>query len=555
MLMKRVTNSRGDWRKFLEGIRFVTRPVRSSIGYGGRTTIVQKPFTPIITKDGKGIANEIQLSKPLHRLGSDVVKMVLRKTDEKAKDSTSTSASIFDYIIFSGVRLIEEDGINPTMLTRGINKTYKYLMDELWKLTTPIKNEQQLKNIAHIASNSDRAISDQVFKAFQKAGEHNPVIMDEVLFGEKVEVKIEEGLYFDNGYMHPMFMTDPIKGTAEFKNVQVLLLTEAIASGEGMLDILELVRKYSGEPLLILTETVQGQALGQLIVARHPHLANIKANSFPVVPVKLPTWGGDRKYAIEDIALITGATPIGNEFGLNLASFDPTEHLGSAKNIVIYNNRTVITGGGGNKKDIKDKIAFLEKELKKKVAKRPLQERIQKLSGKVAVITPGAPTEIDAKEIRDRIEDCIGSVRTAKEHGYLAGGGTVLYRLAKRLLNPKFDLAKELKLTSQEEDGARLVIRSLIQPIKDNILNVGRKSLDDVLSEIDSKDNINVGYNGETNKIEDLVKAGVIDSAYGQITAIEMASSVASKVLSSDDLVIEDEDAENKGTPDNPFVS
>lgn len=556
MKMKRVTREKEDRQRFLEGVRSVTRPVKSSIGVGGSTTMIQKPFTPIITKDGKTIANEVQLTDPVERLGADASKMVSNKTDEIAHDSTSTSLSLWDSLIHGGFRLLDETTVNRNTIARGLRKAAKYAADKLRELSVPVKDDNKLRDIAYISANNDSDLADHVFRAFSEAGENNPVVLDSSRFAKTVEVEIEEGLNFEMGYMSPMFMTDPGRGVAEFMDVSVLLLADPVAAHEDMIDILDKVAGYSRKPLLIIASAIEGQAFGALVYARHPQQQG--QMPFPVVPVRMPKWGADEKYTIEDISLITGATPIGQEFGVVTANFFPDEHLGHANHVVIYNDHTVITGGKGyateeGRKAIEAKIQFLRAEAKKEDrAIKPIEERISKLSGKVAVVVPGAPTEIDAKEIRWRLEDAIGSVRSAIEHGYLPGGGSAMLFIANEMSDPKFSFAKKLGVIGQEEEGVRILINALREPARDNVFNVGRKTVDEVFETL-SGAKWGHGYNGATNAFEDLLETGVIDSALGQITALESAVSIAAQVISSRDMIVED-DAEEKGTVDNPFV-
>lgn len=548
MKLKKVINRKdnpGEYKEILDGVRMAAAPVKASIGYGGTPTIVQKPFTPLITLDGKQIAAEVQLSKATHRLGADLNKMVSSKIDRIAHDSTSTGTAIWEALLSRGERRVEEEDINKNALVRGIRKTVAVAVEMLQKLAKPVKTDEQLRQIAYVAAHADTEIADQVYKAVKEVGTENPIVLDDSLPGQEVKVEIIEGLQFDYGYMHPMFMTDPRRGTADFKDAHILLLVDPIASADDMVKLLDAVMGYNWKPLVILAENISGDAFASMLYARHPQQPNQKPT--PILPVKLPQWGGDRRYSVEDLALVTGATPIGKDFGLTLENFVPDQHLGSAKQVVSHPDKTIIAGGGGDKGAIEDKIAFLKEQLKdKNKTPRPIEERLAKLSGKVAKIIPGAKSDVAIREVAANIEDALGSVKTAKEHGYFPGGGTALYRVAHGI-----DL-DTLGLTDQERFGAEVAISAMKEPARDNIRNVGLKTVDEILAEMKDKP-FEFGYNGETNTIEDLTKAGVIDSAFGHITALEVATDFACRVLRGNHRIIEDEDADEKGTTDNPF--
>ena len=510
-------------RKILRGVEQLSRAVKITLGPKGRNVVVDKKFgSPLITKDGVSVAKEIELEDPFENMGAQMVKEVAEKTSDIAGDGTTTATVLAEAIYREGLKNVTA-GANPMALKRGIDKAVAKAVAKLEKLSKKIdlKNSKEVEQVASIAANSDSVIGKKIAEAFEKVGKDGVITVEESKT-INTELKIVEGMQFDQGYLSPYFSTDMEKMVCELEDALILLYEKKISSIKDILPVLEKVAK-GGRPLVIICEEVEGEALATLVV-------NKMRGTLHCVAVKAPGYGDRRKEMLKDIAVLTGGQAITEDLGLKLENVDLPD-LGRAKKIKIDKDTTTIVEGQGKQADIKGRIAQIKNQIDgtdSSYDKEKLQERLAKLSGGVAIINVGAATESEMKEKKARVEDALHATRAAVEEGIVPGGGVALLRTLK-------DIA-DMDLKGDEKTGSEIVLRALESPVRQLAFNAGLEGSVIVEHLKAEKDN-SIGYDFEKDEYTDMFKSGVMDPTKVTRTALQNAASIAGLLLTTECLV------------------
>ncbi len=515
--------------KLKRGVDALANAVKVTLGPKGRNVVIGKKFgAPHITKDGVSVAKEIELKDPIENMGAQMVKEVASKTADIAGDGTTTATVLAQAIISAGLKNVAA-GANPMDLKRGIDKAVEELVANLRKLSKEVGSDNnKIKQIATISANNDETIGSLIAEAMKVVGNDGVITVEEAK-GTETEVKTVEGMQFDRGYLSPYFVTNTEKMIAEMEKPLILICDKKISNMKELLPILEPVVQ-SGKGLLIIAEDVDGEALATLVVNR-------LRGSLKIAAVKAPGFGDRRKAMLEDIAILTGGQVISEERGFTLENAT-VDMLGSADKVEIDKDNTTIINGAGKKADIKARVAQIRAQIESTTSdydREKLQERLAKLAGGVAVLYVGAPTEVEMKEKKDRVDDALAATRAAVEEGIVPGGGVALIRSIATL--------DKLKGANDDEmTGIQIVKRAAEEPLRQIVANSGGEGAVIVQNVRDGKDDY--GYNARTEKYENLYKAGVIDPTKVARIAVENAASIASMLLTTE-CVIVDEPEEN----------
>ena len=505
------------------GVVKLARAVKVTLGPRGRNVIIEKSFgSPTVTKDGVTVSKEVDLEDPYENMGAQLVKQVASQTNDQAGDGTTTATVLAEAIFLEGLKNVTA-GANPVALKRGIDKAVAACVDHLEKSATKIKGSAEIAQVGSIAANNDVEIGKMLAKAMERVG-NDGVITVEDGRTSVTDVEWVEGMQFDKGFLSPHFITNPKSMAVELENPYILIHEKKLSSVKDMIPLLEQVAQ-SGRPLLIIAEDIEGEALATLVVNR-------LRGAFPCCAVKAPGFGDRRKAMMEDIACLVGANPVFEATGGTIEGVVLAD-LGTAKKVVVTKDDTTIIEGSGKKDAIKGRIEQIRAEIegtKSDYDKEKLQERLAKLSGGVAQINVGAPTESEMKEKKARVEDALHATRAAVEEGIVAGGGVALLAT--------IEAVEKLKLEGDERVGAMIIRRALEAPIRQIASNAGQDG-SVIVQNIRAKATKNYGYNAATDVYEDLVKAGVIDPKKVVRTALQNAASVASLLLTTDALVSE----------------
>jgi len=517
----------------LRGVNQLADTVKITLGPKGRNVVLDKKFgSPVITKDGVTVAKEIELKDGLENMGAQMVREVASKTSDVAGDGTTTATVLAQSIFREGVKNVAA-GANPMALKRGIERAVEAAVEELKKLSKPVKGEM-IAQVGSVSANNDKTIGGIIAEAMKKVGKDGVITVEEA---KTIETSLEvvEGMQFDRGYLSPYFVTDPERMEAELTDCLILLHEKKISSMKDLLPLLEQIAK-SGRPLLIIGEDVEGEALATLVV-------NKLRGTLSCAAVKAPGFGDRRKAMLEDIAILTGGKVISEDLGIKLENVR-LEDLGRAKKLTIDKDNTTIIEGAGKSADIEGRVKQLRIQIEETTSdydREKLQERLAKLVGGVAVIKVGAATETELKEKKARVEDAMHATRAAVEEGIVPGGGVALLRCI-----PALD---KLKLEPDEAVGVSIVRRALEEPLRQIAYNAGQEGA--VVSEkVRVSKDANFGFNAETEEYEDLVAAGVIDPTKVTRCALQNAASIAALLLTTEALVSEIK--EDEKTPAGP---
>jgi len=507
----------------LKGVNILANAVRVTLGPKGRNVVIEKSFgSPLITKDGVTVAKEIELENKFENMGAQMVKEVASKTNDQAGDGTTTATVLAQAIYREGVKVVTA-GHNPTAIKRGIDKAVATVVAELKTMAKPVKGSNEVAQVGTISANNDSEIGQMLADAMDKVGKEGVITIEESKTA-KTEVTVVEGMQFDRGYLSPYFVTNAERMEAVLENAYILVYDKKIASMKDMISILEGVAK-SGRPLLIIAEDVEGEALATLVV-------NKLRGTLHVAAVKAPGFGDRRKALLEDIAILTNAKVISEDIGRKLEQATVAD-LGVAKRIVIDKDNTTVIDGAGKKADIQARVAQIKAQVEETTSdydKEKLKERLAKLSGGVAVIHVGAPSEVEMKEKKARVEDALNATRAAVEEGIVAGGGTALLRAAQKI--------DKTKLNEEEAFGAVIIRRACEEPIRQIAANAGLDGAI-VLNKVLDNKAANFGYNAYSDEYVDLIKDGVIDPVKVVRCALENAASVASLMLTTETMIAE----------------
>jgi chaperonin GroEL len=519
---KQIAYSEQARRALEAGMNKLADSVRVTIGPKGRNVVLEKKWgAPTITNDGVSIAKEIELEDPYEKVGAELVKEVAKKTDDVAGDGTTTATVLAWALVREGLRNVAA-GANPMGLKKGIESAVETAVDEIQKGAIEVKADQkQIANVAAISA-ADPEIGGMIAEALDKVGTDGVITVEESqTFG--MELDLVEGMRFDKGYISPYFVTDPERMEAVLDDAYVLLVSTKISAVKDLLPVLEKVMQ-GGKPLVIIAEDVEGEALATLVV-------NKIRGTFKSAAVKAPGFGERRKAMLEDMAILTGGTVISEEVGLKLENVG-VDLLGTARKIVVTKDETTVVEGGGSQSDIQGRINQIRAEIDNTDSdydREKLQERLAKLSGGVAIIKVGAATEVELKEKKHRIEDAVQTTKAAVEEGVVPGGGVALLRAQKAVL------ASADKLEGDDATGAKMVSRSLEEPLKQIAVNAGYEG-GVVVEKVRGLSGAE-GLNAATGEYEDLVKAGVIDAAKVTRSALQNAASIAALFLTTEAVV------------------
>ena len=516
--------------KLKAGVDALANAVKVTLGPKGRNVVIGKKFgAPHITKDGVTVAKEIELKDPMENLGAQMVKEVASKTADIAGDGTTTATVLAQAIITAGLKNVAA-GANPMDLKRGIDKAVAEVVKNLKKLSKEVgKDASKIEQIATISANNDETIGKLISQAMKVVGNDGVITVEEAK-GTETEVKTVEGMQFDRGYLSPYFVTNTEKMVTEMENPLILITEKKISSMKELLPILEPVVQ-AGKGLLIIAEDVDGEALGTLVVNR-------LRGSLKVAAVKAPGFGDRRKAMLEDIAILTGGQVISEERGMTLENVT-MDMLGQAQKIDIDKDNTTIVNGKGKKDDIKARVNQIRAQIETTTSdydREKLQERLAKLAGGVAVLYVGAPTEVEMKEKKDRVDDALAATRAAVEEGIVPGGGVALIRAIETL--------DKLKGANDDETtGIAIVKRAAEEPLRQIIANSGAEGAIIVQKVREGKDDF--GYNASTDKFEKLYAAGVIDPTKVTRIAVENAASIASMLLTTECVIADQPEDSN----------
>jgi len=521
-MAKDIIHGERSRQAILRGINQLADTVKITLGPKGRNVLLDKKFgSPLMTKDGVTVAKEIELKEGIENMGAQMVREVASKTSDVAGDGTTTATVLAQAIFREGVKNVAA-GANPMAIKRGIEKAVAAAVEELKRLSKPVKGEM-ISQVGSVSANNDKTIGDIIAEAMKKVGKDGVITVEEA---KSIETSLEvvEGMQFDRGYLSPYFVTDPERMEAELNDCVILLYEKKISSMKDLLPLLEQIAR-SSRPLLIIAEDVEGEALATLVV-------NKLRGTLSAAAVKAPGFGDRRKAMLEDIAILTGGKVISDDLGIKLENVR-LEDLGRAKKVTIGKDNTTIIEGAGKTADIEGRVKQLRVQVDETTSdydKEKLQERLAKLVGGVAVIKVGAATETELKEKKARVEDAMHATRAAVEEGIVPGGGVALLRCI-----PALD---KLKLEEDEAVGVRIVRRALEEPLRQIVYNTGQEGAV-VVEKVRSSKDVNYGFNAETEEYENLVAAGVIDPTKVTRTALQNAASIAALMLTTEALVCE----------------
>ena len=511
-------------RKALEkGVNALADAVKITLGPKGRNVVLERKFgAPDIINDGVTIAKEIELSDPYENAGARLIQEVASKTKDLAGDGTTTATVLAQAMIREGLKNVAA-GSNPVLLRRGMEKAVAKLVDEIAKASKPVEGDAIAK-VATVSAGNDEEVGDMISKAMDKVTTDGVITVEESK-SLATELDVVEGMQFDRGYLSPYFVTDQERMIAEYEDVRILITDKKISSIQDLVPVLEKMAR-AGNPLMIIAEDIDGEALATLVVNKSRGVLN-------AVAVKAPSFGDRRKAMLQDIAILTGGQLITEDVGLSLDTVD-LDMLGKASKITLDKENTVIVAGDENKAAVQERIALIRRQLEETDSDydtEKLQERIAKLAGGVAVIKVGAPTETELKSRKLRIQDALSATQAAVAEGIVPGGGTTLLHLAPKLEEIKVGLAPE------EVTGVEIVARAIEAPLRQIADNAGQPG-SVVVEKVKAMD-FNHGYNALTDTYEDLIASGIIDPAKVVRSGLQDAASVASLVLTTEVLVVE----------------
>ena len=510
------------------GVSVLANAVKVTLGPKGRNVAIEKSFgAPVITKDGVTVAKEIELKNKFENMGAQMVKEVANKTNDEAGDGTTSATILAEAIYREGLKYITAHH-NPTQIKRGIDKAVATVANKLKELSNPVKGKTEIAQVGTISANNDSEIGDIIAQAMEKVGKEGVITVEESKTS-LTELDVVEGMQFDRGYLSPYFVTNAERMETVLEDCFLLVYDKKISSMKNVLKVLEGVAQ-ANKPLLLIAEDVEGEALATLVV-------NKLRGTLQVAAVKAPGFGDRRKAMLEDIAVLTNTRVVSEEAGEKLENIQ-VQGLGRAKRVVIDKDNTTIIDGAGKKADISARVQQIRSQIEESTSdydKEKLQERLAKLTGGVAVIHVGAPSEVEMKEKKARVEDALNSTRAAVEEGIVPGGGVALLKAATAL--------DSLKVSEEERFGVNIVRKACETPIRQIATNAGLDGAIVLHRVLEShKNNVSgaYGFNALTGEYEDLQKAGVIDPKKVVRSALEYAASVASLMLTTETMIADE---------------
>ncbi|MGZ3579110.1 MAG: chaperonin GroEL [Syntrophales bacterium] len=508
--------------RIMKGVETLAGAVKVTLGPKGRNVVIAKSWgAPTITKDGVTVAKEIELEDKFENMGAQMVKEVASKTSDVAGDGTTTATILAEAIYREGSKLVAA-GMNPMALKRGIDKAVQIVVNELKKMSKPIKDKKEITQVGTISANNDATIGEIISESMEKVGKEGVITVEEA---KSIETALEvvEGMQFDRGYISPYFVTDPEKMEVNMDDPYILLNEKKISNMKDMLPILEQIAK-TGKPLVIIAEDVEGEALATLVV-------NKIRGTLKCVAVKAPGFGDRRKAMLEDIAILTGGKVISEDLGVKLETIT-LKDMGTCKRLHIDKDNTTIIDGGGKKSEIEGRVKQIRAQIEETTStydKEKLQERLAKLVGGVAVIKVGAATEFEMKEKKARVEDALNATRAAVEEGIVPGGGVAYLRSLPALA--------KAKVADDEKYGVDIVKRAIEEPTRQIAFNAGYEG--SIVAEKIKAGKDDFGFDADTGKYANMTKAGIIDPTKVSRFALQNAASVASLLLTTEAMVAE----------------
>ena len=516
------------------GVEQLANAVRVTLGPKGRNVVIEKKYgSPHVTKDGVTVAKEVQLQDPIENMGAGLIREAASKTSEQAGDGTTTATVLAHSMVSSGLKNVAA-GANPIDLKRGMDRAVEVVVNTLESLSTPVgEDPNKIQQVASISANNDEVIGKLIADVMQKVGKEGVITVEEAK-GTQTEVKVVEGMQFDRGYLSPYFVTNSDKMVAELDNPFILVTDRKISNMKDLVPALEL-SLGAGKPLLIIADDIDGEALAALVV-------NKLRGSLKVVAVKAPGFGDRRKQMLEDIAILTDAQVISEERGFKLDSISQSD-FGRCEKVAVDKDSTTIVGGLGSSEEIRVRINQIKAQISDATSdydREKLQERLAKLTGGVGVIYIGAATEVEMKEIKDRVDDALHATRAAVEEGIVPGGGVAYIRSIASLDGLELE-------NSDQNTGVQIIRRALEEPLRQIVLNAGGEP-SVVINAIRSGTG-DWGYNARTEVYENLISAGVIDPTKVSRVALQNASSAASMILTTECALVDiKEEKESSGS-------
>ncbi|BBI31841.1 chaperonin GroEL [Cohnella abietis] len=533
-MAKEIKFSEDARRAMLRGVDALANVVKVTLGPKGRNVVLEKKFgSPLITNDGVTIAKEIELEDAFENMGAQLVKEVATKTNDIAGDGTTTATVLAQAMIREGLKNVTA-GANPMVIRKGIDKAVRAAVEELQKISKQVSGRNDIAQVAAISA-ADDEVGQLIADAMDKVGKDGVITVEESK-GFNTDLEVVEGMQFDRGYITPYMITDTDKMEAILDNPLILITDKKISNIQEILPVLEKVVQ-SGKQLLIIAEDIEGEALSTLVVNR-------LRGTFTCVGVKAPGFGDRRKAMLQDIAALTGGQVITEELGLELKS-TTLEQLGTARQVRVNKENTIVVDGSGDKADITARVSQIKAQIEDTTSdfdREKLQERLAKLAGGVAVIKVGAATETELKERKLRIEDALNATRAAVEEGIVSGGGTALVNV--------YSAVAAVTAEGDEQTGVNIILRALEEPIRTIAANAGQEG--SVIVERLKKEAVGTGYNAATGEWVNMFEAGIIDPVKVTRSALQNAASVAAVFLTTE-AVIADKPEPNKpagGMPD-----
>jgi len=508
----------------LHGIDTLADAVKVTLGPKGRNVVIDKSFgAPRTTKDGVSVAKEIELGDKFENMGAQLLREVATKTSDIAGDGTTTAVVLAQSIVREGVKAVAA-GMNPMDVKRGIDQAVEAVIVDIVKRSRRIGSAEEVAQVGTISANGDAEIGDMIAEAMQRVGNEGVITVEEAKSLD-TELDVVEGMQFDRGYLSPYFITDGEKMICEMENPLILIHEKKLSNLQPMLPLLETVVK-SGQPLLIIAEDVEGEALATLVV-------NKLRGGLKVAAVKAPGFGDRRKAMLEDIAVLTNGQVVSEDLGIKLENVT-TKMLGTAKRVMLTKEETTVVGGAGKKKDIQARCHQIRGQIDETSSdydREKLQERLAKLAGGVAVIRVGGATEIEVKERKDRVDDAMHATRAAVEEGIVPGGGCALLYATRAVDKLEGD-------NSDQQAGIAIVRRAIQAPIRQIAQNAGVEGSVIVGKLLEQKDK-NRGFDAQSESYVDMVKSGIIDPAKVVRVALQDAASVAGLLVTTEAMVAE----------------
>ncbi len=506
----------------LKGVNAMADAVKVTLGPRGRNVVIAKTFgSPTVTKDGVTVAKEIELAEKFENMGAQMVKVVASKTSDVAGDGTTTATVLAQALYTEGQKLVAA-GANPMALKRGMDKAAAVVVEELKKLSKPIKDKNEISQVGTISANNDEMVGKLISDAMEKVGKEGVITVEEAKSME-TSLEVVEGMQFDKGYISPHFVTNREKMEVVLEDAYILVHEKKISNLKDMIPLLEEVAR-SHKPLLIIAEDVEGEALATLVLNKLRGTLNAAA-------VKAPGFGDRRKAMLEDIAILTGTRVVSEEMGMKLEKVT-LKDLGRCKTVKIDKDNTTIIDGAGSRKDIEARMKQIRAQIEDTTSdydREKLQERLAKLVGGVAVIRIGAATETEMKEKKARVEDALNATRAAVEEGIVPGGGVALIRCIPAL--------EKLQLSGDQAHAVSIVKRALEEPLRQIVANAGLEGSVVVNKVREGKDDF--GFNAATLTYENLIQTGVIDPTKVVRFALQNAVSVAGMMLTTEAMITE----------------